>query len=318
MLFKPVVPVRRLPLRILLSLLLVFGLTGMVEAKKVSSKTSTPAKELFGHMKVPAQMKPQPIGSYAKGCLAGAERLPANGSSWQAMRLSRNRYWGHPELIAFIEKFARTVTEKDNWPGLLVGDLSQPRGGPMMGDHASHQIGMDVDIWLNPMPNKRLSKRERENISAVSTIKNRREINPKVWTTGHAKILRRAALDKQVARIFINPAIKKEMCKWSKQQKDRSWLRKLRPWYGHHYHFHVRLKCPKGASSCKNQNPPPPGTGCGKELAYWLSDKPYRRTPPKPGEKIKKKRPIRLADLPKRCVAVLNDPGEIKQAAVKR
>ncbi|MEJ2529216.1 MAG: penicillin-insensitive murein endopeptidase, partial [Gammaproteobacteria bacterium] len=235
----------------------------MVAAKKHSSINSTPAKELFGHVKVPAQMKPQPYGSYAKGCLAGAERLPATGSHWQAMRLSRNRYWGHPRLIAFIERFANTVAEKDGWPGLLVGDLSQPRGGPMLSGHASHQIGMDVDIWLNPMPNKNLSRSERENISAVSVIKNNHEINPKVWTTAHAKLLRQAALEKDVARIFINPAIKKQMCRWSEDQKDRSWLRKLRPWYGHHYHFHVRLKCPKGATNCKNQNPPPPGTGCG-------------------------------------------------------
>ncbi len=305
-------------MRILLTLLLVFSLTGIVAAKKANSINSTPAKELFGHVKVPAQMKPQPYGSYAKGCLAGAERLPATGTTWQAMRLSRNRYWGHPALIEFIEKFAKTVTEKDGWPGLLVGDLSQPRGGPMMGDHASHQIGMDVDIWLNPMPDKKLSKYERENISAVSVIKNNREINPKIWTTKHAKLLRRAAMQKEVARIFINPAIKKQMCAWSKNQEDRSWLRKLRPWYGHHYHFHVRLACPNGAKNCKNQPAPPPGTGCDKELAYWLSDKPYRRTPPKPGVKIKPKPPMRLADLPKECVAVLNDSGEVKQAAAKR
>ena len=305
-------------MRILLSLILVFGLTAMVEAKSARSNNSAPAKELFGHVKVPAQMKPQAIGGYAKGCLAGAERLPANGEGWQAMRLNRNRYWGHPELIDFIERLSKTVTEKDGWPGLLVGDLAQPRGGPMLTDHASHQLGLDADIWLKQMPTKKLSKKERENVSAVSMIKNRSEINPKTWTTGHAKLLRRAASDKAVARLFVHPAIKKAMCDWSKDQEDRSWLRKIRPWYGHHYHFHVRLACPKGDRSCKNQAPPPPGPGCGKKLAWWLSDKPYRHTPPKPGEKIKKKRPVRLADLPKACTTVLNKSTNLKQVAAKK
>lgn len=303
-------------MRILLSLILAFGLAGMVEAKKNTSKKNTPAKQLFGHIKVPAQMKPQAIGGYAKGCLAGAERLPENGPGWQAMRLSRNRNWGHPELISFIERFTKDV-KKDGWPGLLVGDLSQPRGGPMLTGHASHQLGLDADIWFKQMPAKKFSKRERENISAVSMIKSRSKINPKIWKTGHAKIVRKAASDNAVARIFVHPSIKKEMCDWSKGQKNRSWLRKIRPWYGHHYHFHVRLACPKGDRGCKNQAPPPPGLGCGKKLAWWLSDKPYRKAKPKPGVKVKKKPPVRLADLPRSCATVLNNSGAIKQAAVE-
>jgi len=309
-------------LRILLTLLLAFGLIGMVEAKKTTSKKSTPAKQLFGKMKMPAQMKPQAISGYAKGCLAGAERLPANGPGWQAMRLSRNRNWGHPELIDFIERFTKEV-KKDGWPGLLVGDLAQPRGGPMLTGHASHQLGLDADIWFKQMPEKKLSKKARENISAVSMIKSRSKINPKVWKPGHAKLLRMAASDKAVARIFVHPSIKKAMCDWSKEQKDRTpWLHKLRPWYGHHYHFHVRLACPKGDRKCKNQAPPPPGTGCGKKLAWWLSDKPYRKVKKlKPGEKpkkpkkIKPKRAMRLADLPSSCTTVLKSSA-VKQAAV--
>ncbi len=260
-------------------------------------------------------MKTQAIGTYNRGCIAGAERLPANGEHWQAMRLSRNRYWGHPDVIEFIEKLAKDSFEKDKWPGLLVGDLSQPRGGPMIGDHASHQLGMDVDIWLNPMPNKILSNKERENISAISMIKSRSEINPKTWTTGQAKLLRRAALDERVARIFIHPAIKKQMCEWSKEEKNRaSWMSKIRPWYGHHYHFHVRLRCPDGSSNCKNQPAPPTGDGCDQKLAWWLSDKPYRKEPPKPGVKIQKPREIMLSDLPKECTFVLNGQSEDEKA----
>ncbi len=264
-------------------------------------------------------MQPHAIGSYAKGCLAGAEALPANGPGWQTMRLSRNRFWGHPDLIDFIERLAKGSKEKEGWTGLLVGDLTQPRGGPMPGGHASHQVGLDVDIWLKQAPEKTLTNKERENVSAVSMIKSRSEINPKTWTTNHAKLLRRAAMDKKVARIFIHPAIKKQMCDWSEGQKDRSsWMSKLRPWYGHHYHFHVRLTCPEGDSSCKNQPAPPPGPGCDAKLAWWLSDKPYRHVP-KPGEKVAPKRDIRLADLPKECTVVLNkqDEKEDKKVAAK-
>ncbi len=293
-------------MRILLCLILVFAFSSMAEAKEIKRSTSTPAKKLFSQIKDPAPMEPHAIGGYAKGCLAGAEALPANGIGWQTMRLSRNRYWGHPELIDFIERLAKDTKEKDGWTGLLVGDLTQPRGGPMPGGHASHQVGLDVDIWLKPAPKKTLTNKERENVSAVSMIKSRSEINPKTWTTKHAKLLRRAASDKKVARIFIHPAIKKQMCDWSKGQKDSSsWMSKLRPWYGHHYHFHVRLRCPQGDHSCTNQPAPPPGPECGAKLAWWLSDKPYRHVP-KPGEKVAKKRDIRLADLPKQCTIVLN------------
>ncbi len=299
-------------MRIHLSLILLFTLSGMAEAIEIKTNTSTPAKKLFSSVKVPAPMEPHAIGGYAKGCLAGAEKLPANGPGWQTMRLFRNRYWGHPELIDFIERLAKDVKEKDGWPGLLVGDLTQPRGGPMPGGHASHQSGLDVDIWLKPMPKKILTDKERNNVSAVSMKKSNSEINPKTWTTGHAKLLRRAASDRKVTRIFVHPSIKKQLCEWSKGQKERAWLRKLRPWYGHHYHFHVRLACPKGDRGCKNQPAPPAGPGCGSELAWWLSDKPYRHVP-KPGEKVAKKRDIRLADLPKECTIVLNKQDDNKK-----
>ena len=90
-----------------------------------------------------------PLGGYAAGCLAGAERLAESGPGWQAMRLSRNRNWGHPQMIAFIEKLSRAA-QAAGWPGLYVGDISHPRGGPMVSSHRSHQIGLDADIWLRP------------------------------------------------------------------------------------------------------------------------------------------------------------------------
>src|ERR1700675_4163901 len=89
------------------------------------------AKELFGRETSPASLATHSIGFYAKGCLAGAQALPINGETWQVMRLSRNRNWGHPAMVRFLEQLSEKGT-KVGWRGLLVGDMSQPRGGPMI------------------------------------------------------------------------------------------------------------------------------------------------------------------------------------------
>jgi penicillin-insensitive murein endopeptidase len=190
------------------------------------------------------------------------------------------------------------------WPGLLIGDMAQPRGGPMLTGHASHQIGLDADIWLMPMPDRTLTFDERKTISAVSVLAggaSGKAVDPKVWSPAHVGLIRMAASFPEVARIFVNPAIKVALCEAA--GNDRDWLRKVRPWWGHHYHFHVRLSCPKGAAGCANQAAPPAGDGCGAELASWFKPPPKpKKTAPPP-----KKRPeLTLADLPKACTDVLN------------
>lgn len=272
------------------------------------AETSVPAKQLFGAVKTAAPMAARSFGSYARGCFSGGKRLAINGPAWQAMRLSRNRNWGHPKLIAYVERLARDSQEKDKWPGLLVGDLAQPHGGPMLTGHRSHQIGLDADIWFKAMPNRRLSKKERENISAVSMLSaNKLSTNPRVWKPGHVTLLKRAASYPEVARIFVHPAIKKTLCKVTKGQ-DQSWLRRIRPWWGHHYHFHVRLKCPPGSTQCENQPEPANETGCGKELDYWyklLTRKPIKPVKPKKKKPSKKRRELTLNDLPNACAGLV-------------
>ena len=97
-----------------------------------SPKTS--AKDLFVRQSTPAPLQARSIGFYSKGCLAGAVALPVNGRTWQVMRLSRNRNWGHPNLVAFLERLADQAP-KTGWHGLLLGDMSQPRGGPLPAGH---------------------------------------------------------------------------------------------------------------------------------------------------------------------------------------
>jgi penicillin-insensitive murein DD-endopeptidase len=260
------------------------------------------AKELFGRKTQPAALPAESIGFYSKGCLAGAEALPINGDTWQVMRLSRNRNWGNPVLIKFLEHLSAKVHAEAGWPGLLIGDMSQPRGGPMFTGHASHQIGLDADIWLTPMPHRILSRNEREEMSATNMVAaNRRDIDPTVWTPHHLEVIRAVATEPQIERIFVNAAIKKALCREAKGNRD--WLWKVRPMYGHDYHFHLRMKCPPGNTACTPQEPPPETDGCGHELDYWFSDavlhpKP-EPTPPKP------KPPLTLADLPAACKQVL-------------
>ncbi len=262
---------------------------------------TVPAKELFGAVTAPAPPLPgaaRVIGSHAKGCLAGGTALPVDGPGWQAMRLSRNRNFGHPRLVALIERLAREA-RADGWPGLLVGDLAQPRGGPMRTGHASHQIGLDVDIWLTPMPERRLSEEERETLPAVSMLREgTRTVDPARFGPPQVALIRRAASYPEVARIFVHPGIKQALCEAA--GADRGWLAKVRPWWGHDSHFHIRLRCPEGEPLCRDQDPPPDGDGCGAELGWWLSDEPWRPKPPGPPP-----RPITLAELPAECRMVL-------------
>ncbi|WP_374545158.1 penicillin-insensitive murein endopeptidase, partial [Rhodoblastus sp.] len=210
---------------------------------------ATPAKELFGRATDPADLAARSIGFYSRGCLAGAQALPVNGETWQVMRISRDRFWGHPNLVRFLERLSSRAPGEAGWPGILVGDMSQPRGGPMITGHASHQIGLDADIWLTPMPDRRLSRPEREEMSAVNMVRSDGlDIDRSVWTSGQLAIIRAAARDPAVERIFVNAAIKKALCR--EATGDRSWLHKVRPYYGHNYHFHVRIACPDGSEAC--------------------------------------------------------------------
>ncbi|WP_284154996.1 penicillin-insensitive murein endopeptidase [Algicella marina] len=264
----------------------------------------TPAKQLFGAKATPSEHSSAPFGSYSKGCLAGAEQLPESGPTWQAMRLSRNRNWGHPDTIAFIKRLSIAAT-KVGWAGLYVGDISQPRGGPMLSGHASHQMGLDADIWMYPPSRLDLTRAERENLSSINVrAANQKQVNSN-WTYAHHRVLRAAARDPAIARIFVTAPVKLQMCK--EETGNRAYLRKIRPWWGHNYHFHVRLNCPRGAAGCQEQDPIPPGDGCG-EAIWWVTD---ALNPPKPDPNAPKptpkppKREITLADLPQQCSAVL-------------
>jgi penicillin-insensitive murein DD-endopeptidase len=266
---------------------------------------NVPARELFARKPTPVPGPAHSIGSYADGCMSGAIALPISGPTWQVMRLSRNRNWGNPELIKFIERLGPNA-KKAGWSGLLIGDMAQPRGGPMLNGHSSHQIGLDVDIWFTPMPDHPLTLADREFMRAVNVVGlDGREVNRQVWTPADMAMVKAAAEDPEVTRVFVNAAIKKEMC--SEAGTDRAWLGKVRPWWGHSEHFHVRLKCPADSPRCKGQPPVPTGDGCGHALDSWFLPAILQPRPP-PNVSPKPQRQVTLAGLPPACRAVVMAP----------
>lgn len=272
------------------------------------------AKDLFGAHPAGSKAKPQVFGGYARGCAAGLVQMPESGPTWQAMRLSRNRNWGHPDLVQFLADLSATARQL-GWAGLYIGDMSQPRGGPMKSGHASHQVGLDADIWMLPPGRLNLSRAERENLSSISVrTEDQKRINGN-WTRGHHQILRAAASDPRVDRIFVAAAVKIEMCR-SARPSDKAWMQKIRPLYGHNTHFHVRLKCPAGSPGCERQSPSVSelskgGDGCDDSLTWWVTTYLEElKNPPKPQKPAKPRpkgpREFTMADLPRQCAAVLS------------
>ena len=240
------------------------------------------------------------IGTYTAGCLRGAVSLPENGPGYQVMRLSRHRVYGHPDLVNFIEHLGQTADVRQ-WGAILIGDLGQPRGGPTLTGHRSHQTGLDVDIWYllsDVAAKRRLRSEERESWSAPSVLNGKsNEINPAQWSLAQEQVLESAARAPEVERIFVHPSIKRQLCT---RKTAHDWLKKIRPWWGHDDHFHVRLKCPQNNPDCNGQEAIPDGDGCDATLAWWFSEEARQRL-----AEIRKQPPAPPPLLPSLCEAVL-------------
>lgn len=270
-----------------------------------------PANKLFGAVRSASAQAPEPVGSYSRGCAAGLVQMPETGPTWQVMRLSRNRSWGQPEMIQFLKEFSASARQI-GWNGLYIGDISQPRGGPMTSGHASHQIGLDADIWMLPPARLNLTKADRENISSISVrTEDQRAVNGN-WTAAHQRLLATAAADPRVDRVFVAAAVKIQMCRTARPA-DTPWLQKIRPIAGHNTHFHIRLKCPSGSRLCQTQTPDVDtlskgGNGCDDTLMWWVTDylNPPKTPPGPPKPRVKGARDYTMADLPAQCAAVLS------------
>lgn len=238
------------------------------------------------------------IGGAALGCLAGGVQLPLEGVGYQAVRVSRNRHWGHPITIRFVQDFAAEA-QRRGLPDLWIGDLAQPRGGPMPWGHVSHQTGLDVDIWLDLLPKARQPRAAREEIRITSLVlPDQSGVDPRHFTPRHAALIRQAAEHPGVDRVIVNHGIKRSLCA---AHRGEAWLRRVRPWRGHDSHMHIRLRCPPGDAACQQAPPIPAGDGCDASLDWWLSEE--ARRPPRPPA-----RPGPPPPLPAACAGVLRAP----------
>ncbi len=259
--------------------------------------------------KAPSAGEAESVGGYARGCLYGAAALPEEGAGFRSIRRARNRYYGHPALVEVIARIGARVEALGLRP-VEVGDLSQPRGGLMTSGHSSHQIGLDADFWFGaeePPPHLKPSAFYHPSVLKGP----REELNGAVWSDRHLKLLAAAAGQPEVARIFVTWRVKEHLCGlWERGAlpldpaalpaptpapppegggEDAAvggppapiaqpplgapplWFRKLRPWFGHDQHFHVRLHCPSGSARCEPQGPLPDGAGCERAELTWFS-----------------------------------------------
>lgn len=245
---------------------------------------------------------PESIGGYANGCLIGGEAVPLVGQGYAVVRSGRNRFYGHPDLVSFITDMGRRVADA-KLGRMLVADIAMPRGGPFASGHKSHQTGLDADIWI-PLGYSLEKAQRGEKLHSVLMVDRKAFKVNHYWQARHSNLIKMAAEDPRVARIFVHPAIKAELCAGA--WEDRSWLNTIRPWWGHDSHFHVRLHCPYDAPDCKPQNPPPAGDGCGEELTAWYP-KPRDPNAPKVTAKPRKPKPPKI--LPTQCQAIANSAG---------
>lgn len=234
-------------------------------------------------------------GRYTAGCVSGAASLAPIEAGLRVMRLSRKRNFGHPNLIRFVRELAR-AQQAAGHGSLLVGDLGQPRGGPTYTNHISHQSGLDVDVWFRVLPDgAAFPAGAPEDWGATQYVQWRDRTLLKVWGEPQSHMVRFAAEHPDVQRIFVSPVIKRELCQ--RAGRERAWLGKVRPWFGHGDHMHVRLRCPPDSPGCIPQRAVPRGDGCGVELASWLA-------PARPGRKSTRKARPPLV-LPGACKALL-------------
>ncbi len=259
-------------------------------AASIACQAATPWQKITH----PITGTPQSIGAFSNGCIVGAHELPLQSDTYQVMRTDQRRYFGHPDLILFIQRLGNQVHNL-GMGTVLIGDMGMPAGGRFNGGHASHQSGLDVDIFLQ-LPQSRWTSAQLLKPQALDLVsRSGKNVVPALWKPEISSMIKLAAKDNDVTRIFVNPAIKQQLC--LDAGTDRDWLRKVRPWFQHRAHMHVRLRCPADSLECEDQAPPPPGDGCGAELQSWFE-------PAKPSTTPEKSTP---PPLPPSCQALLDE-----------
>lgn len=249
------------------------------------------SKEMFGlwsKLKTTRASKQKIFGNYNWGCLVGASALSAKGAGFEQVVLERNHFYGHSDLIRFISGLGNQISSM-RLGTMYIADLGLPQGGPFSSGHVSHQNGLDVDI-----------RYYRDNRVVVSGD----HVNAN-WVKEFSQWLKIAAENPRLERIFINPVIKREMCKIFPVATNKTWLLKLRPWWGHDEHFHARLSCPASERDCVAQEAIDKSEDtCGEKLNWWFSAA-AKAEYDKMMEKSKERQERGFPSLPTACYSLL-------------
>ena len=268
-------------------------------------------------------MAARAIGFYAKGCLAGAAALPIDGPAWQAMRLSRNRNWGHPELVALVEKLAIEAREHDGWPGLLVGDLSQPRGGPMLTrprqppGRARRRHLAHADA--RPAPDRAGAGGPVGHVHAGARrgVGRSQDVDRRARSPAEARRLLRRAWSGS----SCTPPSRRRCARRPPRTRTAPGCTRSAPTGATTTISTCASPAPSGSTNCEHQPPLPNDDGCGKELTNWLAlvkPKPKPATPPETVAKPAPPKPgITLDQLPADCRSVLASGTETPVMASK-
>lgn len=207
----------------------------------------------------------EPVGYYSNGSIRNGVELPDSGPGYMKLFLHRNRAWGTQEMIDMLITSAGLMNKKfPNKDRLQVGDISKKGGGDVTDLHSSHQNGLDVDLTYY-----RVNEVE-QRVSQIDGFAENMVINGRLSrnfdSARNWEFIKQLHESGEVQRIFVDPVIKKELCRQARMKKELlrfdDILRSIRPYANHADHMHVRLKCPRDARNCQSQEDPPAGTGC--------------------------------------------------------
>jgi penicillin-insensitive murein DD-endopeptidase len=224
----------------------------------------------------------QAVGFYSNGSLINASQLLSEGPGFLKIIRFRDRAWSSGDLAVVIRSSAEDLLY--TFPGserVQIGDMSAKAGGAI-GQHASHQNGLDADIAY-----LRMDQREQDpdfNGFDEYFVQDGR-LTSNFDLERNWFFLQSLVGTGRVGRIFVDIEIKKTFCDRfgnSPGTPNAETLRRLRPWPNHANHLHLRITCPKLSPRCVAQDEPAPGDGCAelKELEgnrFYL-DRAFRET----------------------------------------
>lgn len=151
--------------------------------------------------------------------------------------------FGTQATVDSVQALAERYWEQSSGHRLLIGDLSRPGGGPLVG-HRSHQQGRDVDIGI---PVRFGERRDRFVVATPDNLDHERS-----WA-----VVKLLLEDPNLAFIFVDSVIQKELYDYAlKKGEDPALLREvfqhprqasdrygvIRHFRGHADHFHIRFR----------------------------------------------------------------------------